>query len=126
MKCNDFRCAEHGSISVRGNVFVGRVKSAKPSKTAIIEREITIRVPKYERYKKVRTRVYAHNPECINAKENDIVMVGETRKLSKTKSFVVLKVVGRKEEFRALEEAKAKPKRKEKETVEAKEKEAGK
>jgi small subunit ribosomal protein S17 len=114
MACSDPRCAEHGSISVRGGMFVGKVRSAKAPKTAIVERELIVKIPKYERYKKIRARVYAHNPECINAKENDIVMVGETRKLSKTKSFVILKLLGRKEEFRALEEAKAKPKRKEK------------
>ena len=31
----------------------------------------------------------AYNPECINAKTGDVVSIGETRRLSKTKAFVV-------------------------------------
>ncbi len=91
-KCNDKKCAKHGSIKVRGNVFTGIVTSSKPHKTVIIERIITKKVPKYERYKKTKSKIAAHNPECINAKEGDTIKIGETRKLSKTKSFVVLEV----------------------------------
>jgi small subunit ribosomal protein S17 len=31
--------------------------------------------------------------ECINAKTGDVVVISETRRLSKTKSFVVTKIV---------------------------------
>jgi small subunit ribosomal protein S17 len=31
-----------------------------------------------------------HNPECIHAKEGDMVTVMETRKISKMKSFVII------------------------------------
>ena len=89
-ECNDARCPVHGRISVRGNVFSGTVVSAKADKTVTIEREIVKYVPKYERYKKVKSRVHAHCPECMNVNEGDIVTIGETRRLSKTKSFVVL------------------------------------
>lgn len=89
-KCNDKRCAVHGSVKVRGNTFAGRVISAKADKMVVVERKMTKRIPKYERYMKKRSRIYAHNPACINAKENDVVRVGETRRLSKTKAFVVL------------------------------------
>ena len=95
-ECTDKRCPVHGEISVRGNIFTGAVISAKPGKTVIVERPIVKFVPKYERYAKSKSRIYAHNPECINARENDIVKVGETRRLSKTKSFVVIKVIGKK------------------------------
>ena len=88
--CNDEKCALHGSLKVRGNVFTGRVDSAKARKTVTVERVITQFVPKFERYKKVRSRVAAYNPDCISAKENDMVRIGECRKLSKTKAFVVL------------------------------------
>ena len=91
-ECNDPKCYVHGHIKVRGNVFTGRVVSAKPSKTVIVERTLVHFVQKYERYKKVRSRIAAHNPACISAKEGDIVTVGETRKLSKTKNFVVLRL----------------------------------
>ena len=90
--CNDAKCAIHGQIKVRGNIFTGKVVSSKAQKTVTVERILTQFVPKYQRYKKVRSRIHAHNPACINAKENDIVRIGETRKLSKTKAFVVLEV----------------------------------
>ena len=93
-KCNDLRCPIHGQIKVRGNVFTGTVVSAKSPKTVIVERILSKFVPKYERYRKIRSRITAHNPDCLKAKEGSIVRIGETRKISKTKSFVVLNVEG--------------------------------
>ena len=84
-----------GKLSVRGNVFVGIVKSAKAQKTVTVQRDIVHYVQKYERFKKSRSKIYAHNPDSLNAKEGDTVKVGETRQLSKTKSFVVLEVLKR-------------------------------
>jgi small subunit ribosomal protein S17 len=92
VECNDKRCPIHGTISVRGNVFEGRVVSVKAQKTVGVERILTRYVPKYERYKKVKSKLFAHLPECMSVSEGDIVKIGETRKLSKTKSFVVLEV----------------------------------
>ncbi len=92
VSCNDAKCALHGSLKVRGNIFTGKVVSAKARKTVIVERVITHFVPKFERYKKVTSKIAAYNPDCIAAKENDIVKIGECRKLSKTKAFVVLAV----------------------------------
>ncbi len=40
--------------------------------------------------------MHAHNPPCINAKEGNIVMIGETRRLSKTKSFAVIEKLSEK------------------------------
>ncbi len=97
VECNDPRCPIHGSIKVRGNVFTGTVVSAKPGKTVTVERKLVKYLPKYERYKKSRSRIYAHNPECISAKEGDNVQVGETRKLSKTKNFVVMRILTKEE-----------------------------
>ncbi|MCR4368424.1 MAG: 30S ribosomal protein S17 [archaeon] len=79
--------------SVRGAAFVGLVSSAKMPKTVTVERTLTRYIPKYERYKKTKSKVKAHNPETINAKEGDIVRIGETRKISKTKSFIVLEII---------------------------------
>lgn len=91
-ECNDVKCANHGKVKVRGNVFEGKVVSAKADKSATVQMTSIRKVPKYERYMKVRSKVHAHNPKCINAKEGDQVVIGETRKLSKTKSFVVMEV----------------------------------
>ena len=92
-ECNDPKCPIHGNLKVRGGEFVGKVVSAKAAKSATIERQLVKRVSKYERQKKIRSKVYAYNPECIGAKEGDNVRVGETRKLSKTKSFAVLEII---------------------------------
>ncbi len=121
-ECNDKKCPIHGEISVRGNVFTGVVVSAKPSKTAIVERIIVRYVPKYERYKKSRSRITAHNPDCIGAKEDDVVKIGETRKLSKTKSFVVMEVIGKKTIVKSEDDTFTK-KEKKKEPVKEEEKE---
>ncbi len=93
--CADPKCAVHGNVKVRGNIFTGEVVSAKMQKTVKVLRILTKKVPKYERYKKIRSIIKAHNPECINAKEGDTVRIGETRKLSKTKSFVILEIIKR-------------------------------
>ncbi len=81
------------NLSVRGGIFIGKVTSAKAPLTVKVEKKIVRYVPKYERYKKDRATVKAHNPPEINAKEGDLVKVGETRKISKTKSFVVLEII---------------------------------
>jgi small subunit ribosomal protein S17 len=78
---------------IRGNVFEGIVTSAKSNKTITIKREITHYISKYERYKKVFSKIKAHVPEGIIVKEGDKVIIGETRKISKTKNFVLIKVI---------------------------------
>lgn len=83
--------------SVRGALITGTVVSARAPKTVTVERSITRYISKYERYKKSKSKVQAHNPESINAKEGDLVSIGETRKLSKTKNFVVLEILKRSE-----------------------------
>jgi len=84
-------------ISVRGKTFTGKVVSAKMHKTVIVEWQRKVLLPKFERFTKRTSRIPAHNPEEINAKEGDTVRIGETRPLSKTKNFVVLEVLERAE-----------------------------
>jgi len=92
-KAGEIRFRTPEGFSVRGAVLTGLVVSAKAPKTVTVERIITKYVPKYERYKKTKSKVKAHNPESINAKEGDMVVIGETRKISKTKNFVVLEIL---------------------------------
>ena len=82
------------TYSIRGNIFEGIVVSAKADKTVTVERELTHFIGKYERYKKIKSKIRAHNPKSIGAKEGDRVRVGETRKISKTKNFIVMEVLG--------------------------------
>ncbi len=92
-KCNDENCPFHGSLSLRGRVFSEKVVSAKSHRTATIVIERRQYMPKYERYEKRRTRLQVHNPDCINAKEGDIVKIQECRPISKTKHFAIIKKV---------------------------------
>ncbi len=90
-ECSDKNCPIHGSLKLRGRTFTERVVSAKSHRTATIEIERRHYIPKYERYEKRKTRLQVHNPDCINAKEGDVVKVQECRPISKTKHFVIIK-----------------------------------
>ena len=46
-----------------------------------------------------------HNPDCINAKEGDLVGVVECRPLSKTKNFVIIRKLGVEKGFKGKMEA---------------------
>ena len=92
-ECNDVNCPFHGNLPVRGQVFTGSVVSSKMSATLVVKRTFEKLVTKYERYEKRQSKLHAHNPPCIDAKEGDIVKVAECRPLSKTKKFVVIEVV---------------------------------
>lgn len=88
--CHDPFCPFHGTLSVRGQIINGVVKSSKMNKTAIIQREIRRYIPKYERYEKRTHRYAVHNPPCLNVQRGDLVKIMECRPLSKSKSFVVI------------------------------------
>ncbi len=115
-ECNDPKCPWHGKLPVRGRVFTGVVKSAKSHNTVVVEWGYHKKIPKYERYERRKSRVVAYNPECIHARENDVVIIAECRPLSKTKSFVVVKKTGEKViEVVGEEKAPEKPKEKKEE-----------
>ncbi|MFW6286125.1 MAG: 30S ribosomal protein S17 [Nanoarchaeota archaeon] len=91
--CEDKKCPYHSDVSVRGSMFEGRVVSDVMHNTVKVEWDNMVKSKKYSRYLKTRSRVTAHNPECITAKKGDKVLIAETRPLSKTKHFVVLRVL---------------------------------
>ncbi|MEM1689167.1 MAG: 30S ribosomal protein S17 [Candidatus Hadarchaeales archaeon] len=93
-KCNDPKCPLHGQLSVRGRVLEGIVVSDRMMKTVTVQIERLHYVPKYERYERRTSKIHAHNPPCINAKIGDRVRIMECRRLSKTKSFVVVEKLG--------------------------------
>jgi small subunit ribosomal protein S17 len=92
-ECSDEKCPFHGKLPVRGSLIKGKVVSVKAPKTVIIVRHYVHYVPKYERYERRRSRIAAYKPDCIDVKEGDEVIIGETRPLSKTKAHVVLQVL---------------------------------
>ncbi len=94
-ECNDPKCPWHGGVKVRGMILRGVVVSAKMHNTVVVRHDYVKYVRKYRRYERRHSHIHAHNPPCINAKEGDEVIIGETRPLAKTVSFVVLGVVKR-------------------------------
>ena len=92
-ECRDEKCPWHGHLKLRGRIFKGRVVSTKANKTAIVEWDFVRFVRKYERFERRKTRVVAYLPDCIKVRKGDIVRIGETRPLSKTKKFVVFERV---------------------------------
>ncbi len=88
--CGDLNCPFHGHLRTRGHVIEGVVVSAKMEKTAIVRRDYLHYVPKYERYERRHSRIPAHNPPCINAREGDRVKIAECRPISKTVAFVII------------------------------------
>ncbi|MEM4035367.1 MAG: 30S ribosomal protein S17 [Fervidicoccaceae archaeon] len=90
--CDDENCPFHGSLKVRGLILEGVVVKSKMERTVVVRRDYLHYDEKYRRYERRKSILHAHNPPCINAKEGDVVIVGEVRPLSKTVSFVVLAV----------------------------------
>jgi small subunit ribosomal protein S17 len=94
-ECSDANCPFHGTLSVRGQTLEGTVASTDMTKTVIVQREYDVRVPKYDRSMKRRSRIPAHAPPCMDLSEGETVRIAETRPLSKTKSHVVVEQLER-------------------------------
>ena len=85
---------DYGDLRIRGGRLEGRIVSAKAKNTAIVERDITRYFSKYKRYARERSHIAAHIPSGLEVNIGDKVVLGETRKISKTKSWVIIKVIG--------------------------------
>ena len=98
--CEDRLCPEHGKnkLKLRGRSFDGIVIKKFHGRIAI-EFERMFKVPKYERYEKRKTKIYARLPDCMTDKVSlgDLVQVAETRPISKMIHFVLNKVLKTKE-----------------------------
>ncbi len=88
--CTEKMCPWHGTLSLRGRQFVGKVVKVKAPRTAIVEWEYPFYIQKYERYERRHSHIAVHNPLCIGTKVGDKVRIAECRPVSKTKSFVVI------------------------------------
>ena len=96
VECNDKFCPIHGSdkLKMRGRMFRGTVVKVLPGKVTIMF-ERMIKVPKYERYEKRKTKLHARLPDCMkdDVQVGDWIEIAETRPVSKTIHFVVSKVI---------------------------------
>jgi len=92
-----------GAIVPRGHTRIGTVVSDRSKKTVIVESDTLDYFPKYKRYARSKSRIPVHNPESIGAKEGDDVEIAECRKISKTKAWIVTKVVRKAEGIVVIE-----------------------
>lgn len=96
VECKDRLCPRHGDrkLKLRGRVFEGVVIRKFPGRVTI-EFERMLKLPKYERYEKRRTKIHARLPDCMKDEvvEGDLIQIAETRPISKMIHFVVSKVV---------------------------------
>lgn len=95
--CDDRYCPFHGVLPVRGKILEGTVSSSKMTRAVTVERDYFHYVKKYMRYEKRRSKIMAHNPPCVDAKEGDKVKIMECRPLSKAIAFVVVEKTGKEE-----------------------------
>ena len=91
--CNDKNCPFHGTLSVRGQIITGVVKSNKMQGSILVKREFMHYVQKYERYEKRTSTFAAHCPPCIKLQVGDKIRIAECRPLSKTISFVTIEKI---------------------------------
>jgi small subunit ribosomal protein S17 len=87
-------CPFHGRLKTRGKIFFGTVIT-KFSKRVSIEFERMIKIRKYERYAKFKTKIHARLPKCLenSIKIGDYIKIQECRPLSKIIHFVVLEKI---------------------------------
>ena len=90
----DRDCPFHGNLKARGRVFEGKVIRKFPNRVAI-EFDRMVYVKKYERYSKLRTKIHARLPLCMekDIDMGDLIRVQECRPLSKIIHFVVIKKI---------------------------------
>ena len=77
-----------------GRTIEGRVVSNKMQKTVTVLLERQVQHPLYGKIVRRSTKVHAHD-EKSECKEGDVVRIAETRPMSKTKNWRVVKVITR-------------------------------
>ncbi|MDP4009835.1 MAG: 30S ribosomal protein S17 [Candidatus Shapirobacteria bacterium] len=74
-----------------GKTFTGKVVSNKMTNTIVVKLEYKSRHPLYKKIIKKSSKIYAENN--LSANEGDMVLVRETRPLSKIKRFTTLEII---------------------------------
>lgn len=69
----------------------GLVVSTKQQKTVVVQVDRYVTHPKYQKRYRVSKKFYAHDEEG-KAKEGDIVVIAETRPISKLKCWKVIEI----------------------------------
>ncbi len=79
------------AVSKARKMRVGKVVSAKMTKTVVVTVERRVPHPKFKKIVRKTSKFYAHDEESL-AKEGDTVVIEETRPLSKLKRWTVKEV----------------------------------
>ena len=82
-----------GAIVTRGHTRTGTVVSDRSKRTVVVESETLDYFPKYRRSARSKSRILVHNPDSVGAKLGDEVEIAECRKISKTKAWIVTKII---------------------------------
>ncbi|MEM3711461.1 MAG: 30S ribosomal protein S17 [Thermoprotei archaeon] len=83
-------CPYHGHLKVRGIILESKVFQMRSKNMVVVEREYVFYNKKYQRYERRRSRIHAHLPPCVDVSTGDVVLIGESRPIAKSVSFVVL------------------------------------
>jgi small subunit ribosomal protein S17 len=98
--CKDRLCPVHGDkkLKMRGRTLEGIVIRKFPGRITI-QFERMLKIPKYERYEKRKTKIHARLPDCMKdgVDIGDLIQIAETRPISKMIHFVVSKIIKVKE-----------------------------
>ncbi len=97
--CDDINCPFHGTLRIRGRILQGVLEKKNMKNSVIIRRDFVHFIKKYQRYERRNSRIAAHLPPCLANQviEGDIVKIGESRPISKTKAFCVIQKIEKKE-----------------------------
>lgn len=90
----DKKCPFTGNVNVRGRIFKGKVIKMKAEKTIVVRVDYLFFDTKYKRFARRNSKFNVHLSPCFHGlvNINDIVVCGETRRISKTKSSTVIAV----------------------------------
>jgi small subunit ribosomal protein S17 len=72
--------------------IVGKVVSSKMDKTIVVQVERKIKHPLYGKYIRRSSKMYAHDDKNV-CKVGDVVKIGNSRPISKTKHWVLVEIV---------------------------------
>lgn len=78
--------------------LMGQVVSDKMNKTIVVQVERKVKHPLYGKYVRKFSKMYAHDEENV-CRLGDVVLIKQSRPLSKTKRWVLVEVVKREEQI---------------------------
>lgn len=85
------------SEATSGRSVTGKVTSNKMNKTIVVEVERKVKHPLYGKYMKRYSKMYAHDNENV-CQLGDIVEIKQSRPLSKTKHWILVRVLEKNEQ----------------------------